>query len=1824
MTIHGLAVCALLGTGVSFALVNAAEAVATASFDCAQASTPIEKLICSNDDLAALDAALGQAYGARRQGLSRDEAAALRRDQREWLHDRLGACDVPGALDASSPDETVPCLLDLYRERMLALGGTVPGPRDARPAAVAGAPPLSADLSRGEKVFTVDRAGRFAVRVESQVGAALEVIDRMAGPSPVAGEPGKKDGRLDLLLDRGSYKAAMFTPEGSSDHASLRVDPFRELSDAAPPVLVELKPVVSDLDDLTQRSWWLDVPKRRSVALEAAGRYLADLRLWKDGSWLVDAAPAEAIVEPEPGRPLSVRRLVATLEPGLYLVTAYGGPGAAWATGANAKPLYLRFGIPTLAEAARTRQLASPFGVDRFLVPKPANRFRLQLDAPSTAALTVSPYNHANPFATGGSRGEIAKKSRVRVVELALSSGSDFALVTVERQPGQPYQLQNFFSAGVFSFHGSGDYWVDVIHDATSDDDADITGVLTETGPGHERVIRASTIELGPGKAWSRRFNLLDRLTLYLSVTGAGNYLAAAGDNVEAEFRFEPVGPRPNNYRTPDFERGDHVWTLESGIYLLTVQPRPEKTGIATLSVRSAEVVGDIAPAPRLPVVGWRSQALSDRSDYRLYLNQVPGISAGLVLRQLPIDIGSDLPMTLKPQESVDIPITVPADGVGVLAAAAEDGNPVPIALDAALPAPSAPATAGPHRVVLANNGDQLLALTLRLTRDALQPEAPPPGLAADRLKALPNFPVLAPDTPAFLEVARDEQRSFNIAVTAPALYRLETGGLLRTQGNLRTRMVTSLSRADANGVGRNFLIQNYLREGDYQLSLKPGGASTGHLSLRLTAAPIEARGVLTPGIPSRATLTLGGAVRYEFRIERKATYRLSAMGMERQFAMRVEDDDGWPVAEAISNAPMERVFLPGRYRATVLPAVVDARSVTMLEEIKPPVEFKGHGPHDLVLGDAASNEWIEPADGGERLPDRWRFHLPAPADAVIAIGDGMIGALLREQNGSDTEVARLLRAPDWKGALDAGDYRLELAAIRPNNHLPYTLSVRTEQLLVGQSRSVSAPATLAISLGGNDLVDISSFGSADVRARLYDADDHLIAANDDRADDWNFDIAATLTPGRYRLRVEPVGATKASTRIDLFRPQETGEKPLAVPGAAAVSDAALHTYPLTLPAQAGLLVVAAQSREAVSVSLERPGDGAAWRTLDIASGQAPLIAVPVAAGDSGRYRLRVWSTDRKPAAIELAARLVAPRPASEAEFKNGIAFARIDGIEPPAWAAAVAPADPGVFQLAGAGDTLRWSTAGGVAAAGDPSGLVIAGAEPVWLVDRGIGAPKVSAARLGFEGEIRLVLPPGQATITLPPAKAGAGPVLWLAQSRFGQPGIVAGDIGTAPAAMGIAENSSVTLDPGAKGDGKLRLWNASDTRQTLQFTLRQVAFAAPTPTNTPPGARDATLGPQSARMFGLGAGSKRLHLLLPPQTAAVLRQGETVLTTLWADRVSQSYTAELAADTLLLLHAGENEAHARVTWSALDAAPSPTLGLGRLFKRYDGAAGVLRLDVAVPMALNLASPYKLRIHGNPAEASFVARDGGVQRGSELTIGSPGTLFINHGPGLVAAWLEQAQAFDEAVALDLGRSARVVKLTGATMRFAVTPAAPSLLSLRTTAPVIASIIGPDGRGTTEAFAGGGRVARYLPAGRTLIELQSAAEGDLAGDAEFVETPVTPIDEGLGEAVQLGAGETRLYGFTLAKPQTIGVGLRASVDIAQCRLLDAGGKTLGSGIVQMHKLPAGTFLLAVEVPVGVSPIEIRPALVGVHEPDPGPPDEIKRHYLQLVGRLPSE
>jgi hypothetical protein len=1671
---------------------------------------------------------------------------------------------------------------------------------------------------RQEKIFTVDEAGRYALRLESKAGAALQIIDRMAGPSTLVGEAGKEDGRLDMLLDRGSYKAMMILPKGAAGDVALHIDAFRELNGNAQPRLVELKPVESDLADLTQRSWWIDVPSRRTVAIEAAGRYLADLRFWKDGNWLVDVTPSEAVVEREPGHPLAVRRLVAALEPGVYLLTAYGGVGETWAKESAAKPLYLRFGVPMIGEAAQRQRTMSPFGIDRFLVTRPANHFRLQLDHADVAALTVGSYDPGDPFSSSGNRAEIAKNSRDPAVELTAQPTAEFSLVTVERQPGQPYLLQNFYSAPFYGIDDPGNDWIEVIHSANSDDDADVTGVLTELTTSGERIVAASAIELAPGQAWRRRFNLLDELTLHVAVAAPGNYrVNAEGENVEAEFRFEPVGPLPEQYRIPAFERGDHAWALESGIYRLTVRPRPEKKGIATLTIKPAEFTGDIAPARRLGTVAWRSQILSGNTSYRLYTNEVPGISHGLVLRTLPIDLASELPATLAPGEQLELPIHIATQGSIIVEAA--DGKPITFSLDGHAATDAAQSAApGAHRIALANASDHPLSLSARFEPDNMRPEAPLPVMSAERLKQRPSLPTLTSEKPVFLDVAQGEQRGFNIAVEAPALYRLETGGLLHTGGNLRTRMVTSLARDDANGVGRNFLIQRYLREGDYQLSFAPQGASAGHLSLAMTATPIEDHGTLTLGIPSRATLRPGLALRYDFRIDHAGLYRLRAFGMNRQFALRAEDADGWPVAQPVVDGVLEQEFEPGLYHATLLPSAAEARSLALLEEIVPAPEYAGHGPHQIALGQHISHEWLEPEKDGERVPDRWRFTVPASADVTIDLGAGMIATLLRETGGQDTEVARFIRSPGWQGSLAAGDYRLETTSVRPNNHFPYELALRSEELLIGQSREVQTPIALPIALDGNDLVEISSFGDSDVRARLYDAEGRLIAANDDRNNDWNFDIAATLPPGRYRLQVDPVGADEAATRIDLLRPEEKTEPLLGIPGSAAVADAALHTFALSTPKESGLLILAAQSADAVSLSLERSADGSLWRSIAGVSGQSSFLAIPVA-GEDTAYRLRVWSTDRKSAAIKLTTRFITETPASESALTSGLSLHRIDGVEPSVWAGALRPARPGVLHIESDSDALRWTSAQGVAAQSDASALVIAGREPVWLVERGSArAPRLHGVRVDFKDETRLLLPPGEAVIA-PASDNAAGPVLWLARSRFGQPGLVVGDIGGGLTGMGIAANAGVTV---ATKAAPLRLWNAEDRSASLQLTLRQTTFDAPASDHFGAGERSLSLAPRTARVLTLdGPGIKRLHLALAPDTVAVLRQDDTTLATLWPDGQSRSYTTELPADSILLLNAGGEEARVTLAWTeATGTSSALVVAPGQIFKRHDGTAGTLLLHAGT------SSPgaATLRIAGNGARGALVAEDGSIRRGNDVALAGHALLMVEHGPGLVAAWIEDEATVVPETALALDGKAQIIRLSGPAMRFAATPQEPVLLSLRTTAPVIASISAPDGHATTEIFPEGGRISRYLPPGRTVIALQSASEGDLAGDAEFIERLIAPIDEGLGDAVRLAAGETRIYSFALAQEETIGVGLRASVDIAQCRLLDSAGKTLGSGIVQMHKLAAGTYLLAVEMPADSAPVVIRPALVGVRAPEPAPPDEVKRHYLQLVGRLPSQ
>lgn len=67
-------------------------------------------------------------------------------------------------------------------------------------------------------------AGQF-----SASGVGIQLIDMIAGPLGIAGAGGLRDGRLDLLLDKGAYKLRVFGATGAAGKVRLSAEPFQEL-----------------------------------------------------------------------------------------------------------------------------------------------------------------------------------------------------------------------------------------------------------------------------------------------------------------------------------------------------------------------------------------------------------------------------------------------------------------------------------------------------------------------------------------------------------------------------------------------------------------------------------------------------------------------------------------------------------------------------------------------------------------------------------------------------------------------------------------------------------------------------------------------------------------------------------------------------------------------------------------------------------------------------------------------------------------------------------------------------------------------------------------------------------------------------------------------------------------------------------------------------------------------------------------------------------------------------------------------------------------------------------------------------------------------------------------------------------------------------------------------------------------------------------------------------------------------------------------------------------------------------------------------------------
>jgi hypothetical protein len=1644
----------------------------------------------------------------------------------------------------------------------------------------------------GETLLRVASPGRFAISVHSSGGTALQLVDMLAGPSDVAGSAGSQDGRLDQLLDVGAYKLRLFSAKAAHGDVALTLAPFH---DAAPPTALPPpgRLLTATLGDGEQRAFWLTVPKPadgvENVRIEAAGRALADLRLWRNGRELVDLPPEQRRIEPQAGHGMTDLRLVGTVEPGTYLAIAYGGPSMPWMDNDAAQPFFLRAGAsPALAEGW-TGGTVGPFGSEVFAWPATRGLLRLDLPAPAPATLTV-----------GEASAEILKNSREPSARIAIPADGS-GVVELQAASGQAYTLRMVGNLGFGQFGKPGTYFVAAIAAGAGGDEPPPSVLLERieppgATPKPPAIVASVLPKLGDNGGWHARFNLHGETgLLFQSETGGEVSVRSSGIDVTT------------------LRDNGGVADLPPGVFVLDLRPKPGVVGIADLIVgKPGQTPALQAPLPPDPALPLGVVTVSQGERLRLLGTQGPGIGLALSARPVPVALAEGpLAVTLAAGATLSVPVEIaPGGRLGVSEAGVGD-----VAFDRTATDVVIPAADHPRTVVLAWRQDEA----------APPPILPPPP--ADRTLAVQA------GTPAFFDLARDEQRGFVLSVPQGGLYRIETTGRLHTAGRLATPFIASLGAADGNGVGQNMLIQSVLRAGRYRVDVQAKD-SAGHLGLLVSPAPLLDGAALRPGGSVRASLPTGTGVRFPIDVAgESAAYRVRVDGLGAAWTGRLEDEEGWPLTAPGKLDGIEQSLPAGHYRLVVAPDVVARKVVARLVRLEKPVEIVGHGPHDLPFGKQLSATWREP-DGRDqpRAPDLWRFGLAGTAHVRLRLGEGMMGELRR--TGSDAPPIRIVDA--YKGELAAGDYVLAATSLGRNDRLGYSVRLDSDEIQPDAPRRVTLPAEVPFSIAQPRVVSLTSFGTTPLRAELRREDGSVVARYGAREDDWNIAVSRLLSAGRYRLALasaappdehaversnqpeisktangddrdaQPQGDDMQNSQSDSNPSADNGDNsptvslrlalPDALPAqpapvtAAELAGQGVHVLDVAQPPAGSLLVAQALSPAALVLALERQ-EQSGWQTVAIAGGSTPVVASP-ADGDARPWRVEVWTVDGGPEPIRIAARAVA----MDAQAEGALHLSAQEGMPGGLAIGHVKASASGPLRVANAPEGLLvggW--AGHALASLDGDTAMLPGNE-AWLI---ANAPAEVAARsreLPAGEAITLALPEGLATALPQSAAAPSHVLLWRVESGLGQPGL--------GGAMGVAASSALAL-----GGENVVLRNAGDAEALrVRLTRLEPALDAEIVPTAP---LHVVLKPGSALPVSLPDGAKRVSFDLAPSTAGIAGWNAPGGVVAWAGNAPLSRDVAGNWRDVLLVNTGAQPAPVSLSWETVPA--SAFWRPGSLVKRFFGAAGSFEAGFDAPPGARMQT-------AGDADLTAIFADGSVRRGRNLALAGLGRVIVRHGVGAMAVWIEtDAQSpWPDAPVQNVTAPAHL-DLSGPAMALGLSQDKPMLLHVVTTSPVLIGLQ-QEGRSDPPAlFAAGASFHRVIAAGPAELRLYAPQDGPLSGSLDLAAEPIIPIGEGLGEKASVASGGSAVFGFTLAQKATIGVGVRADPDRASVRLLDASGKIIGEGVAQLRTLAAGDYLIEAQIPPDAPPSVLRPAVVGITPRGNGPPPDVAAHYLELVG-----
>lgn len=1162
-----------------------------------------------------------------------------------------------------------------------------------------------------ELQLPIARWGRYALRCEGERPVAMTVATRRSGVIARDGEAGARNPRIDLFLDIGEYKVGIQGVKNfplSQKSGGLSRFTAMPFTPAAPPArLVWLRENRLSLKDMEEAGFWFELKSDTAVHLEAAGRNLAELALWRDGEWLVDIGKRTFQAKPTEEQPLSGIVLAGRLPKGTYLLMAYGGPGgkggvAEWAGRSAEHPLYLQGGIESMAHNDVRTLTLSGKGYAQVLLPpgtthviaEAADKQRLVAEATRLSA----DYRSAGWLATDSIHGKSASPSLM----LSLSrhaAGSGHRLARFSGAPGRTFTVKSL-DASVEQLRGKAgaSWWVHSLHSGNPDDQLGASGAVVNQRDGSLAAVQADTVS--PDREWARRFNLLDAVTAYVWVAAEGKYALAPG-GAEYSWRLRRFHhPWPPNYQVPDFVTGKQTLELGRGLHLLEI--RPEKKGIATLVLGKSSLIGGMVAAgkaalgaaedrkwdrPR-PAVRFSGLSPAVGETWRVFLNsQAPEVQV-MGGRSLPIDLDTSLGIWCAPGETVAFPAVL--RGRRIVRVTDAGGAPRPFVIDGRKATGALEAEAGTHTLTVTGDAAASRFLLVRAERPELSPEGPPPPFPDADRAAVPKFESLPAGATAFLDLDRSASKPYALRVAEPGFYRIETTGRLATSLALSDRFRQFQRSASANGAGRNALLIEYLLPGDYLVSVQTQGQSAGRLGLAAYRNPIAEGGRLEAGLDNRKRIEAFSGAAYDVIIPAAGRYRFESIGLTGNFPFRLEDKAGWPVEPAVSPDPLEIQLAKGSYRLVSLPSALEGRRVARMQPLLDQRAIKGKGPHELPLNTTLASTWAMTDAKGRPLrdfatsapavpaiPAVFEFTLPAPLTVRMSV-TGAFTATLRTVGASSVEAAGSAASPattvspagsdsvlaTWSGnrkqALPMGRYRLSVAPKKRSNLVPYQVTVGTRELAPGLSYALTRKETFAVSLGASGIVELGSQGMHDMVGTLLAGDGKtVLATNDDGFLDWNFSLSRALPAGRYFLRVESAEPGFGETRVFMRALTDTAMEPLSSregrpASVRTVLGRRIGVIPLAETDTAGIIACAARGKSRIGLAVEGSLPGGLWAPVLQEAGMDPSLSLPRTPGR--RYRAKVWVESGGEGPVDFTYVSSTPAPALWKDAEKGLA----------------------------------------------------------------------------------------------------------------------------------------------------------------------------------------------------------------------------------------------------------------------------------------------------------------------------------------------------------------------------------------------------------------------------------------------------------------------------------------------------------------------------------------------------------------------------------------